>query len=304
MTGPRLGFVSEHRSGVGAAEMVFGRPSAALSPYVDRYVGYRQDRLASGRHQGLPSRSMTLILSLAEPIQMLSMPDPAVAPSSFSGLISGLHAGPVTIAADRFQFGIHVELTPWAAGALLGHPAGVLGSSVLDVTDVMGRRGSELLDRVLEARDWESRFAAVERVLAADLRREWTPAPEVSEAWTALVRTGGRIPVHQLARHVGWSRRHLGDRFRRELGLTPKAAGRVIRFDRSHTALTRPTRSGLAQIAAECGYADQAHLTREWRDLAGTTPSAWMAAELPFVQDSDSEPARETCSVFGTHRGE
>lgn len=275
---------------VGAVEMVLGRPSAALSPYVDRYVGYRQDRLTSGKHQGLPSRSMTLVISLADPIQMLSMPDPAAAPGAFTGLISGLNDGPVTICADRFQFGIHVELTPWAAGALLGHPAGVLASGVYDLADVLGRRGSELIERVREAPDWDSRFAAIDRVLAADVDRRWTPEPEVSQAWNTLLRTGGRIPIQQLARHVGWSRRHLGERFRRELGLTPKSAGRVIRFQRSHTALTRPARWGLAEIAAECGYADQAHLTREWRDLAGQTPTAWMAAELPFVQDAPLEP--------------
>lgn len=274
-----------------AAEMVLGRPSAALSPYVDRYVGYRQDRLTSGSHQGLPSRSMTLIVSLAEPIRMLSMPDPADAPRAFTGLISGLHAGPVTVAADRFQFGIHVELTPWAAGALLGHPAGVLASGVYDLYEVLGPRGNELIDRVRAAPDWASRFAAIDTVLGARSSEGWTPQPEVTHAWATLLRTGGRVPVHQLARQVGWSRRHLGERFRRELGLAPKAAGRVIRFQRSHAALIRPARVGLAQIAAECGYADQAHLTREWRQLAGQTPSAWMAAELPFVQDLDAEPA-------------
>ena len=272
-----------------AVEMVLRRPSAALSPYVDRYVGYRQDRLASGTHQGLPSRSMTLIISLADPVTVLSMPDPTATPQAFPGLISGLHAGPVTIAADRVQYGIHVELTPWAAGALLGHPAGVLASGIYDIRDVLGTRGSELLDRVREARDWTSRFAALDRVLGAHSERAWAPRPEVAQAWTTLVRTGGRVPVNQLARHVGWSRRHLGERFRTELGLSPKTAGRVIRFDRSHTALTRPARSGLAQIAVECGYADQAHLTREWRELAGLTPSAWMAAELPFVQASGFE---------------
>lgn len=219
------------------------------------------------------------------------------APESFTGLISGLHAGPVTIAADRFQFGIHVELTPWAAGALLGYPAGVLASGVYDVADVLGTRGSELVERTRQATDWTSRFAAIDQVLGADLDLAWTPAPEVAQAWTTLVRTGGRIPVQQLARHVGWSRRHLAERFRRELGLSPKTAARVIRFERSRTALTRPARAGLAEIAAECGYADQAHLTREWRDLAGQTPSAWIAAELPFVQAAVSEPA--TSSAHG-----
>lgn len=282
---------SEASERVGAVEMVFGRPSAALSPYVDRYIGYRQGRLTCGTHQGLPSRSLTLIISLADPVTVLTMPDPTAPSQTFRGLIGGLHAGPVTIAADRIQRGIHVELTPWAAGALLGHPAGVLASGIYDITDVLGARGDEMLDRVREAPDWASRFAAIDHVLGAHSDRAWMPRPEVAQAWTALVRTGGRIPVNQLARHVGWSRRHLGERFRAELGLSPKTAGRVIRFDRAHTALTRPTRSGLAQIAAECGYADQAHLTREWREFAGQTPSAWMAAEFPFVQDDERELA-------------
>lgn len=285
--------------GVGASEMVLGRPSAALAPYVDRYVGYRQSRLQAGTHQGLPSRSMTLIISLADPVRMLSKPDLAAAPQTFTGLIGGLHAGPVTIAADRLQYGIHVALTPWAARALLGHPAGVLAGGVYDVADVLGARGGELIARVREAPDWASRFAALEHVLAARMDQGWVPQPEVGHAWTTLVRTGGRIPVQQLAQQVGWSRRHFGERFRRELGLSPKAAGRVIRFERSHNFLIRPHRGALAEIAAECGYADQSHLTREWRELAGQTPSTWMAAELPFVRDSDSEPAREPVRFSG-----
>ncbi|MDQ4038783.1 MAG: helix-turn-helix domain-containing protein [Actinomycetota bacterium] len=280
--------------GVGAVEMVLGRPSAALSPYVERYIGYRQDPLAGGTHQGLPSRCMALILSLAEPVRILSMPDPASVPQAFAGLISGLHPGPVTIAADQRQFGIHVELTPWAAGALLGHPAGVLAGGVYDVPDVLGGQGGQLLDRVREAPDWSSRFAVLDDVLGTRADCGWAPQPEVSEAWRALVRTGGRVPVARLARHVGWSRRHLGERFRREIGLSPKTAARVIRFDRSHTALTRSATTGLAEIAAACGYADQAHLTREWRALAGATPTAWMAAELPFVQDAAPRP-RASC---------
>ena len=45
----------------------------------------------------------------------------------------------------------------------------------------------------------------------------------------------------------------------------------------------------LATVAAECGYADQSHLTRDWRQFAGTTPSAWIAGELPFVQDTGTD---------------
>jgi AraC-like DNA-binding protein len=51
--------------------------------------------------------------------------------------------------------------------------------------------------------------------------------------------------------------------------------------------LRTAARPGLAEIAARCGYADQAHLTREWRELAGCTPSTWLAEELPSVQDGE-----------------
>ncbi|MFF9641281.1 helix-turn-helix domain-containing protein [Kitasatospora aureofaciens] len=86
----------------------------------------------------------------------------------------------------------------------------------------------------------------------------------------------------ELARETGWSARHLQDRFRRETGLTPKAAARVIRFDRARHLLTAgPPPPRLAELAPRCGHFDQAHLAREFRAPAGAAPSAWLAAEGP-----------------------
>ena len=65
----------------------------------------------------------------------------------------------------------------------------------------------------------------------------------------------------------------------------PKVVGRVLRFDRARRLLGRPARPGLAAVAATCGYYDQAHLTREFRELAGMSPTAWLAEQLPSVQD-------------------
>jgi AraC-like DNA-binding protein len=88
---------------------------------------------------------------------------------------------------------------------------------------------------------------------------------------------------------AGWTGRHLTSRFRAEIGLTPKAAARVIRFDRARMLLVRnltETTPGyrLADLAADCGYFDQAHLAREFRALAGCPPSQWLAEEFRNVQ--------------------
>ncbi len=110
----------------------------------------------------------------------------------------------------------------------------------------------------------------------------------VANAWRRLRQTHGAVTVAELATETGWSARHLSARFLAELGLSPKAAARVIRFDRARRALLRRCASGqrarLADFAAEAGYYDQAHLAREFRDLAGCPPSQFLAEELRNVQ--------------------
>src|SRR5581483_4851436 len=126
------------------------------------------------------------------------------------------------------------------------------------------------------------------RVRAAGDRRGAAPRPEVSYTWDRLRRSHGAVSVAELAAETGWSARHLGNQFRAETGLSPKAGARVIRFDRARRRLLRRQaedgRVVLAELAAECGYYDQAHLARDFRDLAGCPPSVLLAEEFRNVQ--------------------
>ena len=89
--------------------------------------------------------------------------------------------------------------------------------------------------------------------------------------------------VGALARDVGWSGDHLGRRFRAEFGVGPRVAARMARFDRTRRDVARRAGQGalaLADVAATHGYADQAHLAREFRALAGCSPSRWVEEEV------------------------
>lgn len=273
-------------SGAGA---VFGGgigvPAPALRRMIDRYNGYRIEGAAPGLHQGLPSRYLTVIVSLGEPVDIAVMPDPAERPRRFAALVGGLHDTAATIRHDGNQHGIHVGITPLGARALLGFPAGALAGTVVDLADVLGPRAHELLDRLASTSGWSQRFAVLDEILAAAVVEAPDPAPEVRWAWRRLIATGGSIPVAALTREVGWSPRRLGDRFRAEFGLSPKVAARVLRMERARRLLELPQRPSLAEVAAVCGYYDQAHLNRDWRALAGCTPTAWLADELRSVQD-------------------
>lgn len=88
------------------------------------------------------------------------------------------------------------------------------------------------------------------------------------------LREHGTLRIGALAAEIGWSRKHLLQRFRAEMGLGPKALARMLRFHQACRLAQQPG-SEWAQVAAAGGYADQAHLAREFIDLAGESPQAW-----------------------------
>ncbi|MER6301657.1 helix-turn-helix domain-containing protein [Kitasatospora sp. NPDC001539] len=263
-------------------EAVRARPASALRPYVGWYSGYRQRGLAPAVHRGLPSPYLTFILTLDEPLVIAAHPDPGQPPGRYPTLLGGLHTSPASITHEGAQSGVQIAVHPLAARALFGLPAGELAGIDVPAEDLLGRLGPGVHERLRAAGSWPERFAVLDGALLQAARPSGRVPPEVGWAWRALRRSGGALPVAELARETGWSARHLQQRFRRETGLTPKAAARVIRFDRARHLLAAgspPPR--LAELATRCGYFDQAHLAREFRALAGCAPSAWLAAEGP-----------------------
>ncbi|MEC3952208.1 helix-turn-helix domain-containing protein [Nocardia sp. CDC153] len=275
----------------GVSEGASGVPDPRLRPYVHGYEGYLLHGFAPGEHIGMPGVGLTVIVTIDEPIEVPVSSHPDQAGGTWDMLASGLTVRPAVIAHNGFQHGVQLDLTPQGCRALFGMPAAALGSWIVDLTDVLGPRAIELRERLSLASTWPQRFAVIDEIL---LRRV-TPVPwdpELTHAWNLLSGPDPGVRVAAVADEIGWSRRHLGNRFAAEFGITPKDAVRVARFERSHRLLREPTAPSLAEVAAAAGYYDQAHMAREWRELAGMPPSVWREREeFPFVQDQQGAPA-------------
>ena len=274
-------------------EYVWARPVAALRPYVALISGYRQRGVAPGQHLGLPSPYLTLILTLDEPLVVTAHPDPRQPAGRYDALIGGLHLTPALITHPGRQSGVQVSMHPLGCRALLGRPAGELAGLDLEAAAVLGSAVvDEIRSRMHAARDWPGRFAVIENALLRRLPGGRAARPEVAYAYRRLV--AGGATVRAVADEVGWSSRYLADRFRDEVGLRPKQAARVARFDRARRAL-RPA-GRLADVAAGHGFADQSHFVREFQAFAGCPPSRWLADEFGFVQ-ARSDPSGAGSSV-------
>ena len=267
------------------SEWLTRRPAPALAPFLDRYVGYRLEGFAPGLHRGLPSRHLTFIVSIGPPIDVVAQTDPAQAPSRYRSVISGLQAAPALIAHDGSSEGVALELTPIGCRALFGMPGSELWNTSLELDDLAGPVGAELWERLQLAPTWADRFAACDHVLDRLLTGD-SVEPALARSWQLLAASAGTRPVSEIAATIGWTRQHFARRFAGEFGLSPKLAARVVRFDRARRVLQVPFLS-IAQVALACGYYDQAHLTRDFTELAGVPPHLFgdRLLDLPSVQD-------------------
>jgi len=176
---------------------------------------------------------------------------------------------------------LQVRLSPVVAHAVLGACAELSGT-VVTLDDLWGREASRIQEQLRAAASWEDRFAIAEAALARRQTRR-TVDPEVAFAWRRMVASRGRVRVERLAAEAGWSRKRLWSRFRSQIGLTPKRAARLWRFDHAARLLTAGHSAAVA--AADSGYADQSHLHRDVLAFAGMTPA--VMAVTPFLAVDD-----------------
>lgn len=101
------------------------------------------------------------------------------------------------------------------------------------------------------------------------------------------------MPIAHIAEEVGWSHKHLITRFTNHVGLPPKTAARITRFDRARCQLLdEKPRLPLQEIATDRGYADQSHLNRDFREFTGVTPTQYLA-----ISRTTSPTPSFTCQI-------
>ena len=249
-------------------EMILAAPAPDLRSLITGYTGYRIQGEPAGVHRGLPSRSLTVVLTIEGTVD-IGGARRARGYGSYRALASGLHDEVVLIEHDGNQYGLQADLTPLGARALLGLPAGAVAGAIVDLDALLGPAAGELIDRLRAAPTWPERFEHLDSVLSRVANPTDVPA-ELAWVWRRLTGSGGALPIGALATEVGWSRQHLGSQFQREFGLSPE---RVARED-----LVRIRSSAACRIPA---LPDRRHRGPLWLLRPGTPRSGLARAHRP-----------------------
>ncbi|MCF2527655.1 helix-turn-helix domain-containing protein [Yinghuangia soli] len=280
---PPLLDVVRHESAPGSWEMARRTAHPALVGLLSGYCGYREDFTAPVRRREVAAPGIVLIISFGDPIRLASRPG-VDAPGETVSFVAGLHNGPTLTEHAGVQAGVQVDLTPLGAYTLLGLPMSEIADRIVPFEALAGAApglGADLPQRLAYAPGGAAGCAVLDAWGGRRLAAGPVPRPEVARSWDLLAASAGRVGVAELAAETGWSRRHLTARFREQVGLPPKSVGKLMRFRKAVRLLGAPGGTELAVLADACGYYDQAHLNRDFRELAGCSPTAYLAHVRP-----------------------
>jgi AraC-like DNA-binding protein len=269
--------IVRHESERDVWEMVHGAPDPRLGGYVLRYCAYDERTGSFLRRRELPSDRVVAIVNFGAPIRVLT-PYDGWTDQAF-GFVAGMHdtfAVTETVGAQR---GVQIDFSPVGAHLLWRLPMHLLAGRVAGLDAVFGRAGVLLWEALAGAPGWEERFALLDEFLLERLDDALSPVPSVTRALGRLRASGGTVRVGELASEIGCSRRHLVDGFNEQVGISPKLLARILRFQRAVSFIG--TGPGWAEIAARCGYYDQAHMVRDFHQFAGAAPGEFARRRLP-----------------------
>ena len=227
--------------------------------------------------QVVPYPAVTLVIDLGGGLVV----DDADGRRHRGSVVAGLTPGEVRVHTQHIE-ALQVRLSPAVAHAALGANA-ELNGMVVALDDLWGLGAARIQEQVRAAWSWQDRFAIAETALARRCEAGRAVDAEVGYAWRQMVTNQGQVRVERLAAEAGWSRKRLWSRFRSQIGLTPKRAAQLIRFD--HAAHRLAAGDSASLVAAEGGYADQSHLHRDVMAFARMTPRAVAAAPWLAVDD-------------------
>lgn len=267
------------------------RPHPGLRRVITGYRGFGLRTAAPLERIGTPMALPSLFIGfVSDPVTARNSSEgPESEKALLHAAVQGLGTRAVHLLQPAVYYSVQVQFTLDGASQLLGPRLSEFTDVLPEASDVFGPQIALIQEQLAEAPGWAARFDLLDRVFLGLAEERYEVPKTVHWVFERLHEEGAEaVRIDKLAKEVGWSQRRLELAFRRHVGMTPKSVVRMARFRRAMHLLLSSTMSQ-SEIAALCGYYDQAHLIRDFKAVTGTTPRRFTTANATLYHDLTSE---------------
>jgi len=250
-------------------------PREPLSHFVENMWFYRDLETDHSKEKLLPDASMELIIDLGEGAKKLYDRRDRAKYAGFQRCwISGMQRQYLVIGTEQGSSMMGAHFRTGGAAPFFGFPMSELAEDVVELDLIWKREILALREQLLEAESVEQKFDLLEGYLVGKAQSRLEPDKTIAAALNTL-RSWPVMPLRELASRLGLSHKQMISRFDCRVGLTPKQISRLIRFRNSLALAHRMESPDWPDLAADCGYYDQAHMIHEFQEFAGMTPAEY-----------------------------
>jgi AraC-like DNA-binding protein len=269
----------QYDDGIDMWSMADARPAAILAGLVDGYTAYEERTATFTARRELAATCGVLLYALAEPLSITGADGIEIVLKPGEAFAGGIAASTSISRALGAQRGVHIHLPLHALAAVCGTPIAELANRVVPFADLIGQDANDLGQR-LGAADAQEQFDLLDDFLIRRFSDMTTPDRAVRWAMERLAAEDAP-GVSEIASEIGWSRKHLGQRFAAVTGFSPQTFRRLARFERFATAIMERPNESLAILALDAGYHDQPHMSREVQAFGAMSPGELRRRLLP-----------------------
>ena len=177
---------------------------------------------------------------------------------------------------------ISVRFSAQGAYHFFGMPMKEIANGIVDLKLIWNNLAKEIEERIVECNHTNQRNDVIQRYLLMQLRKNGKTDLTIDHCLNLIYSTQGQMPVEQLSSKIGMSNRQLVRKFNNSIGLAPKEFSRIIKFIGSLNYLKANRETNLGVAAQDCGYYDQAHFNRDFKEFAGLTPAQFLTLDNVF----------------------
>jgi AraC-like DNA-binding protein len=188
---------------------------------------------------------------------------------------SGVRTEPITIPSGNGAAMMVISFKKGMAAPFFPFPMEEIRDSVVDADLVWGSEFGDLRERLLETKDIARRFQLVEDFLMRSFGSRLALNPCVSFAVSEMANNPDRVSIARMNARIGYSQKHFTDIFRRQIGVTPKAYLKIMRFQKAVRTIDAAAEIDWPAVANECGFYDQAHFINDFKHFSGFTPEQY-----------------------------
>jgi AraC-like DNA-binding protein len=250
-------------------------PAPPLNAYIDDLY-YLDGPSSYPRQKVLPVASSNLMINLGDPFDVYEpdqvKPFITCTTSWWVGIWNTYHS--VDWPPNVKFFGVHFK--PGGAYPFLQFPLSEMNSQVVPLDAVWGYQAGEIHERLQAMPTVEAGFALMERLLAARFHEAPYPMALVRHAVGEIAQHHGSLSIRALSDQIGFSQNHLGNQFKRFVGVPPKEVARFYRFAYVLRSIDSTQYIDLTRLAHQTRFYDQSHFNRDFVAFTGHSPTEYI----------------------------